>query len=95
MKAIRVSPRAKTLNDLLNKARRRPVILETAAGERFVLASIEGWKGYPLSKDGDMTKEQAANENARSSPTPEKVDSASPIQTGPGPGLSIHAVPAR
>jgi hypothetical protein len=56
MKTTRVSPRAKTLNDLLNKARRRAVILETAGGERFVLASIEGWEGYELGKDDDITK---------------------------------------
>lgn len=56
MKATRVSPRAKTLNDLLNRARRRAVILETARGERFVLASIEGWEGYALGKDEDITK---------------------------------------
>ncbi len=56
MKATRVSPRAKTLNDLLNRARRRAVILETARGERFVLASIEDWEGYALPKDGDITK---------------------------------------
>jgi hypothetical protein len=56
MKTMRVPPRAKTLNDLLTKARRQAVILETAQGERFVLASIEGWQGYPLAKDGDLTK---------------------------------------
>ena len=59
MKTTRVSPRAKTLNDLLNKARRRAVILETVGGERFVLASIEGWEGYELPKDGDMTKNRS------------------------------------
>jgi hypothetical protein len=56
MKTTRVSPRAKMLNDLLIKARRRALILETAEGERFVLASIEGWQGYRLGKDDDITK---------------------------------------
>jgi hypothetical protein len=56
MKTTRVSPRAKTLNDLLAKARRRAVILETAQGERFVLASIAGWGAYDLGPDEDVTK---------------------------------------
>ncbi len=56
MKTTRVSSRAKTLNDLLAKARRRAVILETAQGERFVLASIEGWEAYALDSDEDITK---------------------------------------
>ena len=56
MKTTRVSPRAKTLNDLLNRARRQAVILETVGGEKFVLASIEGWEEYTLPKDGDITK---------------------------------------
>ncbi len=59
MKTTRISPRAKTLNDLLIKARRRALILETAEGERFVLASIEGWQGYALGKDEDITKNKS------------------------------------
>jgi hypothetical protein len=53
MKTTRVSTRAKTLNDLLKKARRRALILETSDGQRFVLASIEG---YELNDDADITK---------------------------------------
>ena len=35
MKAISISPRAKTLNELLKKARRGTIILESADGQRF------------------------------------------------------------
>ena len=56
MKAIAVSPRAKTLNVLLRKARTKPVILESRNGERFVVASVEGWEAFEVGKDDDITK---------------------------------------
>ena len=56
MKAITVPTRAKILNDLLKKARRKEVILESADGQRFVLASIEGWEGFEVGEDDDITK---------------------------------------
>ena len=52
MKTIAVSARLKTLNDLLKKAGRTGLILQSAEGQRFVLASIEGWQGYDVG-DGD------------------------------------------
>ena len=52
MRTIAVSARSKTLNYLLNKAGRSAVILRSADGHRFVLASIEGWQGYDVG-DGD------------------------------------------
>ncbi len=53
---ITVPTRAKTLNDLLRKARRKEIVLESADGERFVLASIQGWDGFEVGEDGDITK---------------------------------------
>lgn len=55
MKPITVPARAKILNDLLKKARRKEVILQTADGHRFVLASLEGWEGFEVGKDDDIT----------------------------------------
>jgi len=51
MKTITVSARAKTLNDLLKKARRKSLILQSGNGQRFVLASIEGWEGFEVGDD--------------------------------------------
>lgn len=44
------------LNDLLKKARRKQVVLQSAHGERFVLASIQGWEGFEVGQDDDITK---------------------------------------
>ena len=51
MKIIPVSARAKTLNDLLKKARRKSLILESSDGHRFVLASLEDWQGFEVDED--------------------------------------------
>ena len=48
MKAILISPRAKTLNELLKKARRGTIILESADGQRFALTSIDDWEGFDV-----------------------------------------------
>ncbi len=56
MRAITVPTRAKALNDLLRKARHKEVVLESADGERFVLASIQGWEGFEVGADDDITK---------------------------------------
>jgi len=56
MRAIPIPTRARTLNDLLRKARRKQVVLESADGERFVLASIQGWEGFEVGEDDDITK---------------------------------------
>ncbi|MBM4049671.1 MAG: hypothetical protein FJ279_31635 [Planctomycetes bacterium] len=55
MKTISVPPRAKRLNDLLRKARRKQVLLQAADGQRFVLASVEGWEGFEVGEDDDIT----------------------------------------
>lgn len=57
MSAIIIVPtRAKTLNDLLRRARRKEIVLESADGERFVLAPIQGWEGFAVGKDEDISK---------------------------------------
>ncbi|MBI5302435.1 MAG: hypothetical protein HY868_09875 [Chloroflexi bacterium] len=53
---ITVPTRAKTLNDLLRKARRKEIVLESADGERFVLASLQGWEGFEVDENDDITK---------------------------------------
>ena len=57
MKPVVVSSRAKALNNLLKKARRRNVILESADGERFVLASITQWEGFDVGNNADFAVE--------------------------------------
>ena len=57
MKPITVDADAKTLNALLKKARRHDVILESAEGERFVLASIAHWQGFEVGSSDDFAIE--------------------------------------
>jgi len=56
MRTIPVSARAKTLNDLLKKARRKSLILESSDGHRFVLASLEDWEGFEVDEDITQNK---------------------------------------
>lgn len=51
MKTIPVPTQAKTLLGLLKKAKRKSLILESPDGQRFVLASLEGWIGYEVGDD--------------------------------------------
>jgi len=57
MKTITISPRAKTLNTLLKKARRRSLILETVDGERFVLTPLHDWLGFDVGDSDDFAEE--------------------------------------
>jgi hypothetical protein len=57
MKPILISSRAKTVNELLNKARRKTIILESADGQRFALTSIGDWEGYDVGRNADFAKE--------------------------------------
>lgn len=57
MKPVTIPSRAKALNSLLKKARRRNVILESADGERFVLASIAHWQGFDVGNNKDFAVE--------------------------------------
>ena len=57
MKAIVAPTRARGINDLLKKARRRSIILESADGERYVLTSVHNWEGFEVGNDTDFGKE--------------------------------------
>ncbi len=56
MRTIPVSARAKTLNNLLKRARHKSLILESSDGHRFVLASLEGWEGFEVDEDITQNK---------------------------------------
>lgn len=57
MKPIPVPPNARALNALLKKARRRNVLLESANGERYVLAAVDNWQGFDVGDDTDFSVE--------------------------------------
>jgi len=57
MKPVTVPSRAKALNSLLKKARRRNIILESADGERFVLAAIAEWQGFDVGHSDEFAVE--------------------------------------
>jgi hypothetical protein len=57
MKTITVPARAKTLNNVLKKARRNGLILRSADGQRFVLTSIENWQGFTVGAGDDFAQE--------------------------------------
>ncbi|MBI3741175.1 MAG: hypothetical protein HY257_05400 [Chloroflexi bacterium] len=62
MKAIQIPARSKILNNLLKKARRKEIILESAEGQHFVLASLEQWEGFEI-QDDDITMNKALMEH--------------------------------
>ena len=57
MKTIAVSARAKTLNELLKKARRGVVVLEAADGQRFALTAVSNWEGFDVGMSNDFADE--------------------------------------
>jgi uncharacterized membrane-anchored protein len=57
MQTIAIPVRAKALNDLLKKARRRTVILETSDGHRDVLTAIGNWEGFDVGNSEDIGEE--------------------------------------
>ncbi|PIZ25540.1 MAG: hypothetical protein COY47_05380 [Chloroflexi bacterium CG_4_10_14_0_8_um_filter_57_5] len=57
MKTVFVPTKAKALNSLLDKARHRNIVIESADGERFVLASIKQWQGFDVGDSDDFTEE--------------------------------------
>ncbi|MDZ7361857.1 MAG: hypothetical protein ONB46_14190 [candidate division KSB1 bacterium] len=57
MKTLTVPAKEKTLNDVLKKARRNGLILQSANGQRFVLISIENWEGFNVRAGNDFAKE--------------------------------------
>ncbi|OQX27596.1 MAG: hypothetical protein BWK80_04560 [Desulfobacteraceae bacterium IS3] len=56
MKTVSVSRGAAFLNDILKQAMLEEIILETPDGQRFILASVEKWKGFQLAEDDDITQ---------------------------------------
>nr|VFK79612.1 MAG: hypothetical protein BECKSD772D_GA0070982_10575 [Candidatus Kentron sp. SD] len=58
MKSIAVSRQTDLLNDVLKQAALEEVLLEVADGRRFILASVEKWKGFQLGEDDDITENQ-------------------------------------
>jgi hypothetical protein len=57
MKPIVVPTRARGINNLLKKARRRSILLESADGERYVLTSVHNWEGFEVGHDADFGEE--------------------------------------
>ncbi|HEV3007385.1 MAG TPA: hypothetical protein VGX78_23135 [Pirellulales bacterium] len=57
MKTIAISARAKTLNDLLKKARRGTIILKSADGQRYALTSINDWEAFDVGNSDDFARE--------------------------------------
>jgi hypothetical protein len=57
MKTIVVSARDKALNDLLRKARRGAVVLESADGQRFALTAVHNWEGFDVGSSNDFAQE--------------------------------------
>jgi hypothetical protein len=48
----------KMLNDLLQRARRSGLILQSADEQWFVLASIEKWGGFDVGEDDDFHRNE-------------------------------------
>lgn len=57
MKTIAVSAHDKTLNELLKKARRGAVVLESADGQRFALTAVHDWEGFDVGNGDDFAEE--------------------------------------
>ena len=57
MKPVTVSARSKTLNNLLKKARRRSVVLESVDGARYVLAPLGEWEAFDVGDSEDFSLE--------------------------------------
>ena len=57
MRTITIPIRAKGINDLLKKARRRSIVLETADGQRYVLTALSNWEGFDVGNSEDFGEE--------------------------------------
>ena len=57
MKTTFISPQEKTLNALFKQARRGNVILESADGQRYVLAAISNWQGFEVGDSDNFAEE--------------------------------------
>ncbi len=57
MRMISVPARAKALNALLKKARRRDLVLQASDGRLFVLSPVEEWRAFKVGEDLTRNKE--------------------------------------
>jgi hypothetical protein len=58
MKVITIPSEEKTLNELFEKAQHAGLVLQSAGGQRFVLASIdEDWEGFDVGSGDDFEQE--------------------------------------
>ena len=57
MKTVTVSPRSKAVYNLLKKASRSGLILESPEGNRYVLTPLKNWVGYEVGDSKDFAKE--------------------------------------
>jgi hypothetical protein len=56
MTTISVPARAKALNALFKKARRRSLILQASDGHRFMLAPMKEWEAFEVGEDFTQNK---------------------------------------
>jgi hypothetical protein len=86
MKTISVSSRSKSIQDLLKKARKSGVIIESPAGKRYVLAPLGNWQAYEIGENDDFAQEvEATSRNA-------KLIKDMASQRAPGPRTSLKDV---
>ncbi|MBM4423619.1 MAG: hypothetical protein FJ030_09540 [Chloroflexi bacterium] len=57
MTILAVSPKSKTVNDLLKKAKRKNLVLESPDGDRYVLCRISEAVSFYVGDDDDFAKE--------------------------------------
>jgi hypothetical protein len=58
MKVITIPSEEKTLNELFEKAQHAGLVLQSAGGQRFVLASLEeDWEGFDVGGGDDFEQE--------------------------------------
>ncbi len=64
MKVVTVPAEQKFLFDLLMKVQEEGLILQTTAGQQFVLLSLEDWQGFEVGESDDFEQEvKATSEN--------------------------------
>ncbi len=64
MRTVTISGEQKFLLDLLMSVQTEGLILQTTAGQQFVLLSMEGWQGFEVGESADFEQEvKATSEN--------------------------------
>jgi len=81
---ISVPMQADSLNDILKQALLEEIVLEAADGQRFVLASIEKWKGFYIGDDDDITGNTALMAHLSNRRSGGKITSLSDIKEALG-----------